>query len=156
MKRLHVYKYQGAGNDFVILDNRRGDVALTPRQINRICDRRFGVGADGLMTLCASDKADFEMHYYNADGPEGTMCGNGGRCIVAFADYLGIKPKDGKTYHFVAGDGPHTGEILADNGEVKTVRIRMVDVSIFCPVLDGWFVDTGTRHFVKLDRKSVV
>ena len=104
---------------------------------------------DGMMLLLPSEHSDFEMAFFNPDGTGGMMCGNGGRCIVAFADYLGIKPKDGKTYHFVAGDGPHTGEILADNGEVKTVRIRMVDVSIFCPVLDGWFVDTGTRHFVK-------
>ena len=104
---------------------------------------------DGMMLLLPSEHFDFEMAFFNPDGTGGMMCGNGGRCIVAFADYLGIKPKDGKAYHFVAGDGPHTGEILADNGEVKTVRIRMVDVSIFCPVLDGWFVDTGTRHFVK-------
>ena len=69
MMKLHVFKYQGAGNDFVILDNRDGAIALTPEQVHRLCDRRFGVGADGLMTLCASDRAEFEMHYYNADGP---------------------------------------------------------------------------------------
>ena len=64
MKKLHVYKYQGAGNDFVVVDNRRGEADfLTSRDINRLCDRRFGIGADGLMTLCHSDVADFEMHY---------------------------------------------------------------------------------------------
>ena len=114
---------------------------------------------DGMMLLLPSETHDFEMAFFNPDGTGGMMCGNGGRCIVAFADYLGIKPKDGKTYHFVAGDGPHDGEILsvtpdpiggpALDGVIKTVRIRMVDVSMFCPVLDGWFVDTGTRHFVK-------
>ena len=104
---------------------------------------------DGLMLLMPSDHFDFEMAFFNPDGTGGMMCGNGGRCIVAFADYLGIKPANGKVYHFVAGDGPHTGEILNVDGEIKTVRIRMVDVSAFCPVLDGWFVDTGTRHFVK-------
>ena len=122
---------------------------------------------DGMMLVLPSEHFDFEVAFFNPDGTGGMMCGNGGRCIVAFADYLGIKPKDGKTYHFVAGDGPHTGEILsvtpdpsspvtpdpiggpAVDGVVKTVQIRMVEVSIFCPVLDGWFVDTGTRHFVK-------
>ena len=114
--------------------------------VQDVCDH---FKTDGLMLLMPSDHFDFEMAFFNPDGTGGMMCGNGGRCIVAFADYLGIKPKDGKVYHFVAGDGPHTGEILDDDGVIKTVRIRMVDVSAFCPVLDGWFVDTGTRHFVK-------
>ncbi|MBP5488653.1 MAG: diaminopimelate epimerase [Bacteroidales bacterium] len=110
---------------------------------------------DGMMLLLPSERCDFEMAFFNPDGTGGMMCGNGGRCIVAFADYLGIKPSDGRIYHFEAGDGPHTGEILsvtpdqAVDGVVKTVRIRMTDVHVFCPVLDGWFVDTGTRHFVK-------
>ncbi len=121
---------------------------------------------DGMMMLLPSERCDFEMAFFNPDGTGGMMCGNGGRCIVAFADHLGIKPADGNVYHFEAGDGPHTGQILAvtpDNspvtpdpiggpsvdGVIKTVKIRMTDVHIFCPVLDGWFVDTGTRHFVK-------
>ena len=82
---VHAYKYQGAGNDFVILDNRNGEYDLTPEQVNRLCDRRFGIGSDGLMLLGKSDKYDFSMRYFNADGYEGTMCGNGGRCLVAFA-----------------------------------------------------------------------
>ena len=144
MKRLHVYKYQGAGNDFVILDNRRGDVALTPRQINRICDRRFGVGADGLMTLCASDKADFEMHYYNADGPEGTMCGNGGRCLVAFAALMGLQ-----RFEFLACDGPHRADLLAYTPEHCTVRLKMRDVEQVEILPDGWLLETGSTHFVQ-------
>lgn len=123
-----------------------GGASPWERYVQDVCDH---FKTDGLMMLLPSERFDFEMAFFNPDGTGGMMCGNGGRCIVAFADYLGIKPADGKTYHFVAGDGPHTGEILGDNGEAKTVRIRMTDVSAFCPVLDGWYVDTGTRHFVK-------
>ena len=122
MMKLHVFKYQGAGNDFVILDNRDGAIALTPEQVHRLCDRRFGVGADGLMTLCASDRADFEMHYYNADGPEGTMCGNGGRCLVAFASLMGLTHFD-----FVACDGPHSAQLLSQQGDCSIVRLKMRD-----------------------------
>lgn len=137
------YLYSGAGNTFVVLDGRELAGAV---DIIGLCAK---YGTDGLMILHQSKDWDFEMEFFNPDGTGGMMCGNGGRCIVAFADYLGFKPADGKVYHFKAGDGPHTGEILADNGIVKTVRIRMIDVSEFRPELDGWFVDTGTRHFVK-------
>ena len=144
MKRLHVYKYQGAGNDFVILDNRRGDIVLSPRQVNRLCDRRFGVGADGLMTLCASDRADFEMHYYNADGPEGTMCGNGGRCLVAFAALMGLK-----RFEFLACDGPHRADLLEYTDNRSIVRLKMRDVDGIDKLPDGWLLETGSTHFVQ-------
>ena len=147
MPRLHVYKYQGAGNDFVVVDNRRGEAGfLTPALINRLCDRRFGVGSDGLMTLCASGSPafDFEMHYYNADGPEGTMCGNGGRCLVAFADYLGIRKFD-----FLACDGPHRAEVLARDGACCTVRLKMRDVEPPVKYDDGWLMETGSTHFLQ-------
>lgn len=144
MKRLHVYKYQGAGNDFVILDNRRGDIVLSPRQVNRLCDRRFGVGADGLMTLCASDRADFEMHYYNADGPEGTMCGNGGRCLVAFAALMGLK-----RFEFLACDGPHRADLLEYTDSRSIVRLKMRDVEGIDKLPDGWLLETGSTHFVQ-------
>lgn len=145
MPKLHVYKYQGAGNDFVVVDNRRGEADfLTPALINRLCDRRFGVGADGLMTLCASTEADFEMHYYNADGPEGTMCGNGGRCLVAFADLLGIRRFD-----FLACDGPHRAEVLARDGDCRTVRLKMRDVEPPVHYPDGWLLETGSTHFLQ-------
>lgn len=154
MRKLHVYKYQGAGNDFVILDNRRGDVVLTPQEINRLCDRRFGVGADGLMTLCASDSADFEMHYYNADGPEGTMCGNGGRCLVAFAALMGLQ-----RFEFLACDGPHRAELLDFSPDRCTVRLKMCDVDRVERLADGWLLETGSTHFVQwvkqLDRFPV-
>ena len=145
MRPLHVYKYQGAGNDFVIVDNRRGEADfLTPRLVNRLCDRRFGVGADGLMTLCHSDVADFEMHYYNADGPEGTMCGNGGRCLVAFAALMGIR-----RYEFMACDGPHCAEVLEFSPDRCIVRLKMIDVDHVEKFSDGWLLDTGSTHFVQ-------
>ncbi|MBQ6299038.1 MAG: diaminopimelate epimerase [Bacteroidales bacterium] len=145
MGKLHVYKYQGAGNDFVIVDNRRGEAEfLTPHLINRLCDRRFGVGADGLMTLCASDVADFEMHYYNSDGPEGTMCGNGGRCLVAFADTMGISK-----FEFLACDGYHRAEVLERAGDRRIVRLKMRDVDPVVRMADGWLLETGSTHFIQ-------
>ena len=155
---VQLYKYSGAGNDFVVLDGRTEDVSAyrSPERIAALCDRERGfaaadgrVGADGLMILTDDPDYDFRMEFYNPDGSGGMMCGNGGRCIVAFADTLGIRPADGRVYRFVAADGEHTGEILSRDGACKTVRIRMIDVRTFYPVLDGWFVDTGTRHFVR-------
>ena len=84
--KVHFHKYQGTGNDFVIIDNRNWThTTLKQEQVKFICDRRFGIGADGLMLLNMKDGFDFEMKYYNADGREGSMCGNGGRCMVKFA-----------------------------------------------------------------------
>ena len=145
---LQLHKYSGAGNDFMVLDGRTEDVSpyRSPASISAICGK---CGTDGMMILTGDDDYDFRMEYYNSDGSGGMMCGNGGRCIVAFADALGIRPRDGQTYYFLAADGPHTGEILARDGERKTVRIRMIDVHTFHPALDGWFLDTGTRHFVR-------
>ncbi|HET9825773.1 MAG TPA: diaminopimelate epimerase, partial [Chitinophagaceae bacterium] len=89
--KISFEKYQGTGNDFVILDNRKKEYSvLTASHIRHICDRRFGIGCDGLMLLNDRNGYDFEMKYYNADGREGTMCGNGGRCLVKFAYELGI------------------------------------------------------------------
>ena len=157
MPELH--KYSGAGNDFVVLDGRKEDVSefRTPERISALCDRQTGfsaadgrIGADGLMILDEGDgEYDFRMEYYNSDGSGGMMCGNGGRCIVAFADALGLKPREGNVFRFLAADGPHTGEIISREGDRKTVRLRMIDVHEFRPALDGWFVDTGTRHFVR-------
>ena len=135
--------YSGAGNTFVVLDGRK---TLPEFDVVGLCTR---YGTDGLMVLRTASDCDFEMDYYNSDGSGGMMCGNGGRCIVAFADHLGIQPRDGKVYAFRAADGMHTGEVLEREGEQKTVRLRMIDVTEFHPALDGWFLDTGTRHFVK-------
>ena len=145
---VQLHKYSGAGNTFVVLDGRTEDVSAfrTPEHISFYC-KKFGT--DGLMILTADPEYDFRMEFYNPDGSGGMMCGNGGRCIVAFADALGLRPRDGRVFRFVAADGEHTGEILAREGGCKTVRLRMIDVHDFHPALDGWFLDTGTRHFVR-------
>ena len=153
---MKFYKYQGAGNDFLIADNSDGSVVLSTEQIAALCDRRYGVGADGLMLLEKPDHESdgFRMTYYNSDGSGGMMCGNGGRCIVAFAADMGLT-----NFMFHAADGPHVAEVLSAHGPTKTVRLQMKDVSSYehhdslsgvsCPS-DGYFLDTGTRHFVRV------
>src|SRR5678815_1503666 len=106
------FKYQGTGNDFVIIDNRNGhNLQLSPEVIKELCDRRFGIGADGLMLLNEKTGYDFEMKYYNADGKQGSMCGNGGRCMVRFAYQLGLQRS---LYNFLASDGKHEEKIDTD------------------------------------------
>lgn len=142
--KLKVSKYQGAGNDFVIIDNRDGKIDLTIQQIKLLCDRRFGVGADGLMYLNSSDKYDFSMRYFNADGNEGTMCGNGGRCLVSFASHLGIKK-----YKFEASDGQHIGKVLKYSASTSEIEIGMIDVlGIKEHSPKSYFLDTGSPHLV--------
>ena len=188
---MKFYKYQGAGNDFLIADNRDGhitekdgvltavleDGTLWSRKIEDLCDRRYGVGADGLMLLDPGKGDDFHMTYFNSDGSGGMMCGNGGRCIVAFAYDCGVlgdipcnqKPHDnrgdnvGKTgylvkYSFTAADGPHEAYIYEDNQATKIVGLMMKDVQnadhydelegVAVPS-EGYFLDTGTRHYVR-------
>ncbi len=142
--KLKVSKYQGAGNDFVILDNRDGLANLSREQIKLLCDRRFGVGADGLMYLNASNKYDFSMKYFNSDGNEGTMCGNGGRCLVAFAAHKGIKK-----YRFDAIDGEHIGKVYKYSPSVSDVEIRMIDVhGIKEHSPKSFYLNTGSPHLV--------
>ncbi len=122
---LTFYKYHGAGNDFVVIDNRdlsfdRADSKL----VQQICHRRFGIGADGMLLLQNHPEYDFEMIYINSDGSYGAMCGNGGRCIVSFAEKLGII-KNPKEIKFLAADGLHEAELLENN----MVRLKMADVS---------------------------
>lgn len=164
---LKFYKYQGAGNDFLIADNREGSIRLTAGQIAVLCDRRYGVGADGVMLLESPDENlsldelrqstdGFRMTYYNSDGSGGMMCGNGGRCIVAFAADMGIV-----NFNFMAADGHHSAEIISSDGKEKTVSLQMKNVSecvhydsltgVDVPS-DGFFLDTGTRHFVRFVR----
>ncbi len=142
MKALSFYKYQGTGNDFVIMDNRDGQISLTTEEIHHLCDRRFGIGADGLMLLNHKDGYDFEMKYYNADGRESTMCGNGGRCLTRFAYDMGIH-KD--LFHFLAVDGEHEAEI-ADHG---WIRLKMQDVDGISSHLGDFVLNTGSPHYVK-------
>lgn len=141
-------KYQGAGNDFVLLDNRSSLFsALTEKHIAFLCNRHFGIGADGLMLLDqpAGDD-DFAMRYYNSDGRESVMCGNGGRCLAAFAHRL-LPAK--KTYTFHAVDGAHTAEILSENGNNYTVRLKMIDAKHAERRGSDYLLDTGAPHFVR-------
>lgn len=141
---IHFYKYQGTGNDFVILDNRKGEYSgLSTAQLKFLCDRRFGIGADGLMLLNEKPGYDFEMKYFNADGREGTMCGNGGRCLTRFAYHLGIR-RD--TYRFSAIDGDHEAEIDPDG----TVSLRMVDVESISSLNGDQVLDTGSPHYIRI------
>lgn len=142
--KIPFYKYQGAGNDFVMIDNRniqrltKEDTAV----IHNLCDRRFGIGADGLILLQNHPDFDLEMVYFNADGKEGSMCGNGGRCFVAFANHLGII-NSGCT--FLAVDGPHEAFI---NEQGDWVELKMVDVKEVHKGKDHLIMDTGSPHFI--------
>lgn len=144
---MKFYKYQGAGNDFLIADNRDNSISLSAEDIQRLCDRRYGIGADGLILLAHADNYDFRMDYYNADGSGGMMCGNGGRCIVAFADRCGLP-----VGHFLGSDGPHEASILGRHGNMLEVKLKMKDVDNIedypQPGIGGTFLDTGTRHLV--------
>ena len=144
-------KYHGAGNDFLIADNRDGHLSLSEEVIRHLCDRHTGFGADGVMLLESGSGKDFNMVYFNPDGSGGMMCGNGGRCIVAFAADCGAVSPD-STIVFDAADGEHIASIpeTGRKGE-KTVRLKMKDVSGITayPEEDGYFLDTGTRHYVK-------
>ena len=142
--KIHFQKYQGTGNDFIIIDNRDNHIAqLDTDSIKLLCDRRFGIGADGLMLLNQKAPYDFEMKYFNADGRESSMCGNGGRCLVKFAYSLGIHKS---RYHFMAIDGEHEAEI-DDNG---TVRLKMKDVKKVVEIYGDYILNTGSPHYVKL------
>ena len=142
--QINFYKYQGTGNDFVIMDNRSGELnGLTVEQVKFLCDRRFGIGGDGLMLLNSHADYDFEMMYFNSDGRESTMCGNGGRCLVKFAHDMGLVKT---TYSFIAVDGEHEAEVEADG----SVSLKMNDVQHVNQVGRDFVLDTGSPHFVKL------
>jgi diaminopimelate epimerase len=136
-------KYQGCGNDFIILDNRSNHFDnLIQKDIEWLCNRRFGVGADGLMLLNKKEGVDFEMKYFNADGSESTMCGNGGRCITKYFYDLGFHKF---TYQFWAIDGMHEAEINGDDN----IRLKMKNVSQINYQDRDIILDTGSPHYVK-------
>lgn len=139
---ISFHKYQGTGNDFVIIDNRKAKLSLTTAQVKHLCDRRFGIGGDGLMLLQELPGYDFEMVYFNADGREASMCGNGGRCLTRFAYDSGIHKEK---YHFLAVDGPHEA-VLADNG---WVNLKMKNVDNISEHHGDAVLDTGSPHYVK-------
>ncbi|QPH37671.1 diaminopimelate epimerase [Pedobacter endophyticus] len=140
---IKFFKYQGAGNDFILIDHTSGPLQdIDNKVVERLCDRRFGIGADGLMFLTRHESYDFEMHYYNADGNLGSMCGNGGRCIVAFAKQLGIIKEKA---NFLAVDGPHYARI-SENGE--WVDLQMINVEEISMDGTAYVLNTGSPHYV--------
>jgi diaminopimelate epimerase len=147
--KIEFHKYQGTGNDFILLDNRENMYSgLTAKQVHFLCSRRFGIGADGLIMLNNKANFDFEMKYFNADGNQGSLCGNGARCLLKFASILGIK-KD--KYNFSAADGIHEAEIDL-NGEV---RLKMKDVKGVEFSYTHYILDTGSPHYVKHIRDAM-
>jgi len=139
-------KYQGTGNDFILIDNR--DKSFPSENISlaeKLCDRRFGIGCDGLMLLENEEGFDFKMRYFNSDGKEGSMCGNGGRCIVAFAYHLGIIKN--KT-NFIAVDGQHFADISFKNDQL-IVSLQMQNVDQIEKGEDFYFLNTGSPHYTK-------
>ncbi|HJY13651.1 MAG TPA: diaminopimelate epimerase [Flavobacterium sp.] len=142
--QVEFYKYQGTGNDFVMIDNRtnffpKEDIQL----IERLCDRRFGIGADGLILLEKDSDTDFRMFYYNSDGNESSMCGNGGRCLVAFANQLGVIDNQAI---FMATDGLHHASV----GNDAIVSLQMIDVDEIQKKDSYTFLNTGSPHHVQI------
>lgn len=143
---LSFYKYQGTGNDFVMIDDRTESIDLGNLDlVRKLCDRKFGIGADGLIAIRNHQDFDFEMIYFNADGSQ-SMCGNGARCAVAFSSYLGIV--NGKT-RFLAIDGPHEAVLTGDQ-----VELLMGDVKEISPKLNDFFVNTGSPHHIRFVDKA--
>ena len=149
--RISFSKYQGAGNDFILIEDIDKTFPIENHKlIKKLCDRRFGIGADGLILLRRSEEKDFTMLYYNANGHEGTMCGNGGRCLVAFAKACGHIDKE-TNITFEAIDGEHRANIL--KGE--TVSLQMKDVSKIQKMGNGYYVNTGSSHHIEYVDKLV-
>lgn len=137
-------KYHGAGNDFILMDNRRGEIRLTTDQVALMCHRRYGIGADGLMLVQSSEEADFEMLYFNSDGRVSSFCGNGGRCIAFYAlERLGIG--SGGQVRFIASDGLHSAELLPE----QVIRLSMQKVDPIRNAPDYFILDTGSPHYVR-------
>ncbi|MEQ8702955.1 MAG: diaminopimelate epimerase [Phaeodactylibacter sp.] len=146
MKRIQFSKFQGTGNDFIMINQltRKFLDGSETAIIQQLCDRRFGIGADGLILLQSKTGYDFEMDYFNADGRRGSMCGNGARCTIAFARTLGL---DQKEYYFYAPDGPHRGRLSPHKD--GWIEIEMTDVEHVEQGIDYFFLDTGSPHYVQ-------
>jgi diaminopimelate epimerase len=139
-KLMKFYKYQGTGNDFIMIDNRDGSFLTDTATIAMLCHRRFGIGADGLILLQNDPNYDFRMVYFNADGHEGSMCGNGGRCTVRFAHDLGIIQDSTK---FIAVDGPHNASVCEEEIFLQMQDVNSIEIT---PEYD--FMNTGSPHYV--------
>jgi diaminopimelate epimerase len=142
--QIQFYKYQGTGNDFVMIDNRSDFFPKENTQlIAHLCDRRFGIGADGLILLENDSETDFKMVYYNSDGNQSTMCGNGGRCLVAFAKKLNVI-KDSTSFNAI--DGLHNASVSKDG----IVSLQMIDVENIQTAPNYTFLNTGSPHHIQL------
>jgi diaminopimelate epimerase len=139
--KIHFHKYQATGNDFVLIDNRSGNYFFTKEQIEKICDRRFGIGADGLMLIEKHPTLDFDLVYYNSDGSQ-SLCGNGSRAAVLMASRLGLLNAHTE---FNAYDGTHQAELL----NTGIVRLKMNDVTTVKKINDDYFINTGSPHYLK-------
>ncbi|QIK16750.1 diaminopimelate epimerase [Blattabacterium sp. DPU] len=142
---LNFYKYQGTGNDFILLDSRQKKIEKNPFIFKKLCDRHFGIGADGIVLIQNDDeyKSDFYMKYCNSDGKESTMCGNGGRCAIFFANQLGITSKN--KIHFRAIDGYHNGFINNDLVSINLINIDKNSIEIYPEYV---FLNTGSPHHI--------
>jgi diaminopimelate epimerase len=143
--KIEFYKYQGTGNDFIVIDNRILKWKPDHQQIALLCDRHFGIGSDGLMMLSNIKGFDFGMTYFNSDGNESTMCGNGGRCLTAFARLLGMISTSAR---FHAIDGEHEAIIMNESNHYTLVRLKMRDVVVEAPAGGYFFIDTGSPHTI--------
>lgn len=140
-------KYHGTGNDFILMDNRRENIKLTTEEISFLCNRRLGIGADGLIYIMPSKKHDFEMKYFNANGLEGSMCGNGGRCITGFAYHLGIISKNA---HFKAIDGEHKSIVHSSSANELYIEFSILDVEVSAQTESLQFINTGSPHYIEI------
>ena len=143
--QLAFYKYQGTGNDFILIDNQAGLFTYNKELVARLCDRNFGIGADGLILIENAEGFDFRMVYYNSDGSPATMCGNGGRCITAFANRLGVIDKNAV---FISADGTHSAAIKTVEGQTAEVELTMKDVTFLQKNEHFVILNTGTPHYV--------
>lgn len=141
MRKIHFHKYQATGNDFVVIDNRDGSLRLTTEEVAKICNRRLGVGADGLMLIEKHPSLQFNLTYFNSDGSQ-SLCGNGSRAAVHFASSLGMV--NGKS-SFNAYDGEHSAELL----NTGVVRLKMNPVTEVKKSGDDVFINTGSPHFIR-------
>ncbi|OFX72081.1 MAG: diaminopimelate epimerase [Bacteroidetes bacterium GWE2_29_8] len=145
MQDVKFFKYHGTGNDFILIDNRNSLIKITEKEVRFLCNRHLGIGADGFIILENSSDYDFKMRYFNSDGKEATMCGNGARCIISFAFDIGIVKSN---YLFEAIDGLHEASIVTSINNIKEICLKMQDVKEINLVGKNYLLNTGSPHLV--------